>query len=79
MIAGLPELFAAHPDVHIVLAGAGDRLDEFRQATKAWHDRFHFAGSVLRDTLPDLYRAADLFVLPAVYYLMRVVEPWLAL
>jgi len=27
----------------------------------------HLPGPVLRDTLPDLYRAADLFVLPAVH------------
>ncbi len=67
LIEGLPELFEAHPDVHIVLAGAGDRLEEFRQATEPWRDRFHLPGSVLRDTLPDLYRAADLFTLPAVH------------
>jgi glycosyltransferase involved in cell wall biosynthesis len=27
----------------------------------------HFPGAVLHDALPDLYRAADLFVLPAVH------------
>jgi glycosyltransferase involved in cell wall biosynthesis len=50
-----------------VLAGGGDRLEEFRAATRAWSERVHFPGSVLRDTLPDLYRAADVFVLPAVH------------
>ncbi len=30
-------------------------------------ERVHFPGAVLHDTLPDLYRAADLFVLPAVH------------
>jgi glycosyltransferase involved in cell wall biosynthesis len=30
-------------------------------------ERVHFPGAVLRDALPDLYRAADLFVLPAVH------------
>lgn len=67
LIESLPELMASHEDAHIVLAGAGDRLEEFRAATQHWRDRVHFPGSVLRDTLPDLYRGADIFVLPAVH------------
>lgn len=67
LIEGLGELFERESDLHLVLAGAGDRLEEFRQATEKWRDRVHFPGSVLRDTLPDLYRAADAFVLPAVH------------
>jgi len=63
----LPELLARHPDLHVVLAGAGDRLDELRAAAAPWEGRVHLPGIVLRDTLPDLYRAADLFVLPAVH------------
>ncbi|MEO1366402.1 MAG: glycosyltransferase, partial [Acidobacteriota bacterium] len=50
-----------------VLAGAGDRLHEFKRTAAAWSGRGHFPGAVLRDTLPDLYRAAASFVLPAVH------------
>jgi glycosyltransferase involved in cell wall biosynthesis len=67
LIEILPRLFAAQPDAHLVLAGGGDRLAEFIAAAAPWADRVHFPGPVLRDTLPDLYRAADLFVLPAVH------------
>ncbi|HYO14525.1 MAG TPA: glycosyltransferase, partial [Thermoanaerobaculia bacterium] len=67
LIEILPALFAEHPEAHVVLAGGGDRLEEFKAAVSAWDGRVHFPGSVLRDTLPDLYRAADLFVLPAVH------------
>ena len=67
LVEALAELFARHPSAHLVLAGGGDRLEEFRAATRAWSARVHFPGSVLRDTLPDLYRAADVFVLPAVH------------
>lgn len=63
----LKELFAAHPAAHLVLAGGGDRLEEFRRAAAPWSSQVHFPGAVYRDTLPDLYRAADLFVLPAVH------------
>ena len=67
LIDCLPELLEADNDAHVVLAGAGDRLDEFRSVTSPWSSRVHFPGSVLRDTLPDLYRSADIFVLPAVH------------
>lgn len=67
LIEALPALFASLPDAHLVLAGGGDRLAEFRQGAAAFAGRVHFPGAVLHDTLPDLYRAADLFVLPAVH------------
>ena len=63
----LPELLESHPELHVVLAGGGDLLDEFRRRTEPWRQRVHLPGIVMRDTLPDLYRAADLFVLPAVH------------
>lgn len=66
LIEVLPELLEAFPEAHVVLAGEGDRLEEFRAATASL-DNVHFPGIVLRDTLPDLYRAADIFVLPAVH------------
>ena len=67
LIGALAELFATAPDLRIVLAGAGDRLEELRRDCARWGDRVLFPGAVLHDTLPDLYRAADLFVLPAVH------------
>jgi glycosyltransferase involved in cell wall biosynthesis len=63
----LPALLAENPELRVVLAGGGDLLDRFRAAARPWGERAHFPGPVLRDTLPDLYRAADLFVLPAVH------------
>lgn len=63
----LPELLAGLPELRVVLAGGGDLLDRFREAARPFPDRVFFPGSVLRDTLPDLYRAADAFVLPAVH------------
>lgn len=67
LIQALPGLLASHPDLHVVLAGGGDRRDEFAKAVARWQGRVHLPGSVLRDTLPDLYRAADIFTLPAVH------------
>jgi glycosyltransferase involved in cell wall biosynthesis len=66
----LPELgalLASVPELHVVLAGAGDLLERFRAQAAPWAARVHFPGAVLRDTLPDLFRAADAFVLPAVH------------
>jgi glycosyltransferase involved in cell wall biosynthesis len=63
----LPALLSEHPELRVVLAGGGDLLDRFRETARPWGERVCFPGPVLRDTLPDLYRAADLFVLPAVH------------
>jgi len=70
LIDVLPELLARHREAHVVLAGGGDRLEELRSRAAEMGtrgERVHFPGVVLRDVLPDLYRAADLFVLPAVH------------
>jgi phosphatidyl-myo-inositol dimannoside synthase len=67
LAAALPPLLGALPDLHVVLAGDGDLLPELAAATAPWRARVHLPGAVLRDTLPDLFRAADLFVLPAVH------------
>ncbi len=67
LIEVLGEVLDRHRDTHFVLAGGGDRLEEFRAATQDWRDRVHFPGAVAHDDLPDLNRAADAFVLPAVH------------
>ncbi len=67
LLEALPGLLETHPDAHFVLGGAGDLLDDFKNQTARWADRVHLPGLVLRDVLPDLYRAADIFVLPAVH------------
>jgi glycosyltransferase involved in cell wall biosynthesis len=67
LAAALPPLLGAFPDLHVVLAGAGDLLPQLAAATDAWRGRVHLPGPVLRGTLPDLFRAADLFVSPAVH------------
>jgi glycosyltransferase involved in cell wall biosynthesis len=67
LMEALPELLASVPEAHVVLAGGGDLLAGFQREAERFPDRLHLPGPVLRDTLPDLYRAADLFVLPAVH------------
>ena len=67
LAAALPALLGALPELHVVLAGDGDLLPELAAATASWRERVHLPGAVLRDTLPDLFRAADVFVLPAVH------------
>jgi glycosyltransferase involved in cell wall biosynthesis len=69
LLAALPGLLAEAPEAHWVLAGSGDRLEAWRRQAAAMEggERVHFPGAVLRDALPDLYRAADVFVLPAVH------------
>lgn len=67
LMRALPELFARVPGAHVVLAGGGDLEGPLRAAAAPFASQVHFTGPVLHDTLPDLYRAADFFVLPAVH------------
>ena len=67
LIPQLRRLLERNPSCHLVLAGGGDRLEEFRRAASGFAARVHFPGVVLRQGLPSLYRAADVFVLPAVH------------
>jgi glycosyltransferase involved in cell wall biosynthesis len=67
LVAALPRLLDSYPQLHVVLAGGGDRERDLRAAVSEWQQRVHFPGLVARDALPDLFRAADLFVMPAVH------------
>ena len=65
LMEALPGILAT--GAHVVLAGGGDLLPNLQRQAAGFEGRLHLPGPVLRDTLPDLYRAADLFVLPAVH------------
>ena len=67
LLPTLRDVLPKFPETHVVLAGGGDRLEEFKARAADISGNIHFPDLVLRDTLPDLYRAADLFVLPAVH------------
>jgi glycosyltransferase involved in cell wall biosynthesis len=55
----------AEEEVHVVVAGGGELLEGFREQARAMGlaDRVHFLGAVPHSELPDVLRAADLFVL----------------
>jgi glycosyltransferase involved in cell wall biosynthesis len=63
----LPEVLRRIPAAHVILAGDGDLRDGLEAATRPMRERVHFPGAVLRDALPALYRAADVFALPAMH------------
>lgn len=67
LMEALPDLLASNPQAHVVLAGGGDLLPAFQAEAERYPGRVHLPGPVLRDVLPDLYRMADVFVLPAVH------------
>jgi glycosyltransferase involved in cell wall biosynthesis len=67
LLDALPDLLTRHGDLHVIMAGDGDLLGDFKRRTAPWTSRVHLPGRVTRDVLPDLYRAADIFVLPAVH------------
>jgi phosphatidyl-myo-inositol dimannoside synthase len=67
VIRALPSLLAAYPDLVYLIVGGGE--DRTRLETLARDltvdDRVVFAGTVSADELPELYRLADVFVMPS--------------
>jgi len=63
----LPQLIKKNPKLHWVLGGQGDDLENVKQIARnlGVSDHCRFPGFVPDDTLPDLYRSSDLFVLPS--------------
>jgi glycosyltransferase involved in cell wall biosynthesis len=53
------------PHVHLVVAGGGELVDDFRARAKdrGLGERVHFLGPVPHPELPDVLRASDLFLL----------------
>jgi glycosyltransferase involved in cell wall biosynthesis len=53
------------PDLHLVVAGGGELLEDFRSraASAGVGSRVHFLGGVPHARLPEVLRAADLFLL----------------
>ena len=67
MLDALPHLVAASPDLLYVIAGDGEGKPglERRVAELGMTDHVRFTGRVSEDEKRELYRAADLFVMPS--------------
>jgi phosphatidylinositol alpha-1,6-mannosyltransferase len=67
VIDAIPKLVAAGHDVVYIVVGEGDdrRRLEARAHTTGVADRVRFIGLVNSPTLAEIYRAADLFVMPS--------------
>lgn len=66
LLAAVPALRAEHPGVQLVVGGTGYLAEELRRRARELGiaDHVVFPGFVADADLPELYRAADLFVLP---------------
>ena len=67
VIQALAQLLPTHPDLVYVIAGDGDDRHHLEEcaAREGVRDEVRFVGHVPDDELPDLYRAADVFVMPS--------------
>jgi phosphatidylinositol alpha-1,6-mannosyltransferase len=67
VIAAIPDLVAKGYDIHYLIVGEGDdrtRLEGLARDAGV-SDRVHFLGGVEMQSLVELYRMADLFVMPS--------------
>jgi len=67
VIALMPELLARGHDVIYLIVGDGDdrlRLEQLAREARV-EDRVHFLGALDADRLVEVYRGADLFVMPS--------------
>jgi len=67
VIAALPQLLAAGHDLVYVVAGEGDDRTRLQRlaAERGVAERVRFVGVLGQDVLVDVYRMADLFVMPS--------------
>jgi phosphatidyl-myo-inositol dimannoside synthase len=67
MLAAAPELFRIIPDLALVLAGDGADRPRLEQLARnlGIADRVVFTGYIPEPEKPDLYRLADVFILPS--------------
>jgi phosphatidylinositol alpha-1,6-mannosyltransferase len=67
VFAVMPDLLREYPDLVYVIAGDGDGREQLRQLAveQGIADSVRFVGRVCEAQLPDLYRTADVFVMPS--------------
>ena len=67
VIKALAQLLPVHPDLVYVIAGDGDDRQhlEMLAESEGVREDVRFVGYVSDEELPDLYRAADVFVMPS--------------
>jgi phosphatidyl-myo-inositol dimannoside synthase len=67
VIAAIPRLLSMGHDVHYLVVGEGDDRSRMEALARDQdvRDRVHFLGPVSTQELTDIYRAADLYVMPS--------------
>lgn len=67
VIAVMPDLLREYPDLVYVVAGEGNGRDKLQQLAvdSGVADSVKFIGKVSETQLPDMYRTADVFVMPS--------------
>lgn len=67
-IRAMPEVLKRVPTARLVIAGAGDLLDELKSIAQqeGVAERVRFEGSVAHNQIPDYLAACDIYLLPSV-------------
>ncbi|MGV8142516.1 MAG: glycosyltransferase [Candidatus Pacearchaeota archaeon] len=67
-VEAFSEIVKTHPQVKLTLAGDGPLLESIKQLVKKLNieDKVDFIGKVSTSQLPELYRSADIYLLPSV-------------
>jgi len=67
LFAALPQIWAAHPDAHVVLVGSGDLEQSLREQARALpgNERIHFVGQ--HQDIAAAMAELDIFVLPSLF------------
>lgn len=71
LIGAVPKVVRKAPNAHFLISGKGlgDEAQRLKRLVKKFgvEDKVHFLGYYPDEKLPNLYRAADLFVFPSIY------------
>ena len=68
LIRAMPALIEKQPGAHLVIGGEGDLHAELTALCRSLgiEEQVHFVGRLLRDQIPPLMAASDIFVMPSI-------------
>ena len=64
LVAALPEIIKANPDIRVIVAGPGDSKEFLKEVPESLHSRFNFLGRISEEEKGDFLHSIGVYVAP---------------